>query len=272
MTSETHPFTVATSRASPVKAAKATRVAVIPARGGSKRLPGKNIKEFLGRPAIAYPIAAARRSRLFDRIVVSTDCSAIASTALAVGAEVPFKRPAELARDQCGTLEVFQHALQYLDEQQDEPIAFACCIYPTAVLVTESHLLRSFEALAASPGYQYCFSVCEFHHPVQRRLRIDGDGSVSAVHPEHSSARSQDFEPHYYDAGQFYWGAGTAIRAAVPVFSAKSLPYVLDAHEFVDINTGKDWKLAEAIALGLGSTEKEAVSNGGELPSAIAAG
>jgi pseudaminic acid cytidylyltransferase len=254
-TDETHRCTVG-SHSSSAKA-RAKRVAVIPARGGSKRLPGKNIRDFLGKPAIAYPIAAARQSRLFDRIVVSTDCSAIASTALALGAEVPFKRPGELARDQSGTLEVFQHALQYVDAQQDEPIAFACCIYPTAVLVTVNHLMRSFEALVASPGYEYCLTVCEFHHPVQRRLRIDNEGSVSAVHPEHSSARSQDFEPNYYDAGQFYWGAGMAIRAAVPPFTAKSLPYVLEPHEFVDINTDADWKLAEAIALGASAREKE---------------
>jgi pseudaminic acid cytidylyltransferase len=234
-----------------------TRVAIIPARGGSRRLPGKNICNFLGRPAIAYPIAAARRSQLFDRIIVSTDCSAIASAALALGAEVPFIRPAELAGDQCGTLEVLQHALRFLDAQQDEPISFACCIYPTAVLVSTRHLLQSFSAFAASPVYQYCFTVSEFHHPIQRRLRIDDDGSVSAVHPEYSSARSQDFEPHYYDAGQFYWGAGKAIREAVPVFIAKSLPYVLQRYEFVDINTSADWKLAETIALGSGAAEEE---------------
>ena len=223
---------------------------MIPARGGSKRLPGKNYRNFLGKPIIAYPIEAARRSQLFDRIVVSTDSSVIASTALSLGAEVPFLRPTELASDNCGTLEVFRHALQFLDAELDEPIAFASCIYPTAVLATETHLVRAFQALSASSDFQYCFTVAEYHHPIQRSLRIAEDGSVAPVRPEYSVTRSQDLKPHYFDAGQFYWGTGDAIRTGVPIFAGKSLPYVLGSHEFVDINTAADWKLAEAIARG----------------------
>jgi pseudaminic acid cytidylyltransferase len=229
---------------------RANRIAVIPARGGSKRLPGKNKREFLGKPVMAYPIETARRSGLFDRIVVSTDCAEIASTALSLGAEVPFRRPAHLASDHCGTLAVIRHALQYLEAEQDLPITFACCIYPTAVLVTEIHLVRTFQALSAAADCQYCFTVSEYHHPIQRALRIADDGSVAAVHPEHSLTRSQDLTPHYFDAGQFYWGTGAAIRAGVPIFGGKSLPYLLSAHEFVDINTAADWELAEAIARG----------------------
>jgi pseudaminic acid cytidylyltransferase len=246
----------------------ASRVAVIPARGGSKRLPGKNSRDFFGKPVIAYPIEAARRSHLFDRIVVSTDCSVIASTALSLGAEVPFRRPAELASDHCGTLEVFRHALQFLDAEQDEPIAFACCIYPTAVLATETHLVRAFQALSTSPEYQYCITVAEYHHPIQRSLRIADDGSVAPVRPEYSLTRSQDLKPHYFDAGQFYWGTGAAIRTGVPIFAGKSLPYILGSHEFVDINTSADWKLAEAIARGLIATDSQETRRCGDLTTA----
>ena len=256
MTDDTHEAFGAEHRAS-LNRPPAARVAVIPARGGSKRLPGKNTRAFFGKPAIAYPIAAARRSRLFDRIVVSTDCAEIASTALALGAEVPFKRPAELAEDYCGTLEVFRHALQFLDAEQGVPIAFACCIYPTAVLVTGSHLTQAFQGLLASPMHDYCFTVCEYPHHIERALRIDDAGSIAAVHPEYSLTRSQDLKPHYCDAGQFYWGTAAAVHAGVPFFAGRSLPYVLHRHEFVDINTPGDWKLAEAIARGFNATDDE---------------
>lgn len=260
MTGETHRlFDAGLHRSRDPSAA--ARVAVIPARGGSKRLPRKNIREFLGKPAIAYPIAAARRSRLFDRIVVSTDCPAVASIALAFGAEVPFQRPSELAGDYCGTQEVFRHALTFLDAEQSVPITFACCIYPTAVLVKESHLVQAFEALAASPQNDYCFTVSEYYDRIERALRIDHDGMVAAIHPEHSSTRSQDLQPHYYDAGQFYWGTAAAIRGAVPLFTGRSLPFILHPYEFVDINTPGDWKLAEAIARGLDETIDESQSD-----------
>ena len=228
---------------------------MIPARGGSKRIPGKNTRRFLGKPAIAYAIAAARRSQLFDRVVVSTDSSHIAATALAFGAEVPFSRPAELAGDLCGTLEVFRHALQYLDLQQNVPFAFACCIYPTAVLLTEEHLIRAFDRLSASPRHNYCFSVCEYRHPIERALRIGNDGTVAPIHQDHSLTRSQDLKPHYFDAGQFYWGTAGAVRAGVPIFTGGSLPYILNSNEFVDINTPADWQLAEAMARSLGVIE-----------------
>jgi len=230
------------------------RVAVIPARGGSKRLPGKNIRRFLGTPAICYPIAAARRSGLFDRIVVSTDCPRIADVALSAGADVPFVRPAELAGDHCGTLPVFQHALTAIESGLSGEILFACCIYPTAVLLTEHHLVEAFHQLSQSTHHAYCFSVCEYSHPIQRALRIDRSGQVEVVSPQHSESRTQDLPPHYYDAGQFYWARRAAVRVGTPIFSSASLPYVVRSSDLVDINSPDDWTRAEAIATSLSIT------------------
>ena len=223
-------------------------VAVIPARGGSKRVPGKNIRNFLGKPAISYPIAAARNSRLFNRIVVSTDCPKIAAVATSLGADVPFLRPAELAGDYCGTFPVFRHALDALESETSSEIAFACCIYPTAVLLTEHHLMEAFHRLARSREHAYCFSVCQYNHPIQRALRVDPLGQVAPVSPEHSDNRTQDLEPHYFDVGQFYWARRAAVRAGIPIFSSASLPYTLRWSEFVDIDDPEDWARAEAIA------------------------
>jgi pseudaminic acid cytidylyltransferase len=238
-------------------------VAVIPARGGSKRLPGKNIRNFLGRPVISYAIAAARRSELFSRIVVSTDCPRIAEVAVSLGADVPFMRPAELADDHCGTFPVLQHALATIESKQFGEIAFACCIYPTAVLLTERHLVDAFRQLTGSPEHAYCFSVCEYSHPIQRALRIDRSGQIEVVSPQHSSSRTQDLLPHYYDAGQFYWARRSAVRAGTPVFSSASLPYLLRWSDVVDIDGPEDWTRAEAIARALRVTSRYSPSNEG---------
>jgi len=232
-------------------ASRGARVAVIPARGGSKRIPGKNIRSFLGKPAIAYPIAAAWRSKLFDRVVVSTDSPRIAEIALAHGAEVPFLRPAELADDYCGTLPVLQHALATLDLAATTSVDFVCCIYPTAVLLAENHLVEAFRKLSASPSMAYCFSVCSYPHPTQRALRVTESGVAVAVSPEHAAKRTQDLPPQYHDAGQFYWGTSEAVRQGIPFFSGPSLPYVLRRTEFVDIDDADDWAYAEALAQAL---------------------
>jgi N-acylneuraminate cytidylyltransferase len=231
-------------------------VAVIPARGGSKRIPGKNIRDFLGKPAISYPIAAARNSQLFSRVIVSTDSPKIAEIAISLGAEVPFLRPARLADDHCGTLPVFQHALDALESCQDNKIDYACCIYPTAVLLAERHLIDSFHRLTASPEHSYCFTVCKYTHPIQRALRIDHSGQLAPVTPEHTERRTQDLEPRYFDVGQFYWARRAAVSAGIPLFSSASLPYMLRWSEFVDVDNAEDWARAEAIAAALPPTRK----------------
>jgi len=201
-----------------VQGKNALCIAVIPARGGSKRIPGKNVRDFLGKPAIAYPIAAARHSRLFNRIIVSTDSPRIAEIATSFGADVPFLRPAELADDHCGTFPVLQHALDALESCPGTTIAYACCIYPTAVLLTERHLIDAFHQLANSPEHSYCFSVCKYSHPIQRALRIDQLGRLTPLAAAHSESRTQDLEPYYFDVGQFYWARRAAVRDGIPVF------------------------------------------------------
>ena len=201
---------------------------MIPARGGSKRIPGKNTRHFLGKPAIAYAIAAARRSQLFDRVVVSTDSSHIAATALAFGAEVPFSRPAGTRRrPYCGTLEVFRHALQYLDLQQNVPFAFACCIYPTAVLVDRGTLAsgRSIGA-SASPRHNYCFSVCEFRHPIERALRsATTERSLRSI--KIISSRLRRILSHTILMPAILLGNGNLGTRDLPIFTGESLPYIL---------------------------------------------
>ena len=229
-------------------------VAVIPARGGSKRIPGKNIRDFLGKPAISYPIAAARRSHLFNRIIVSTDCPKVAEVATSFGADVPFLRPAELADDHCGTFPVFQHALDAVESSSNGKILYACCIYPTAVLLTARHLIEAFHRLAGSPEHSYCFSVCKYSHPIQRALRIDHSGQLAPGDPGHTECRTQDLEPRYFDVGQFYWAKRAAVRTGIPMFSSASLPYILRWSEFVDVDDADDWARAEAIATALRST------------------
>ncbi len=220
------------------------RIAVIPARGGSKRIPRKNILPFAGRPMIAHSITTAADSGCFDRVVVSTDDAEIAKVAAAAGAEVPFVRPPELADDYAGTVEVMQHAVSELAAVG--PVTHVCCIYATAPFLTTDALRKGYEALLSS-GLSYAFSVARFASPVQRALRIRPDGALEPIWPENALARSQDLEPAYHDAGQFYWGTAAAWLAAEPIHSARSVPVVLPSHRVQDIDTPEDWVRAEYL-------------------------
>ncbi len=219
------------------------RVAILPARGGSKRIPRKNIRPFEGRPMLAWPIAAARESGLFDRIVVSTDDAEIAAVARAHGAETPFLRPADLADDHATTLAVMQHALTELGGEID----LACCLYPTAPLLRPQDLVRGFEILADRPDKAYALGVTSFPFPVQRAVRIGADGALEALYPQYRDTRSQDLEPAWHDAGQFCWGRAQAWRAGVAVFSGATLPVLLARHRVQDIDTPEDWSRAERL-------------------------
>ena len=224
------------------------RIAVIPARGGSKRIPRKNIRPFHGRPMLAWPIAAATASGLFDRIVVSTDDPEIAEIARACGAQTPFLRPAELADDHGGVAPVVRHAIQALGSTPG-PAAmdFVCLIYPTAATLGPAPLREGFEALAARPDKAYALSVASFPAPVQRGLRITAEGALEALHPEHRLTRSQDLEPAYHDAGQFCWGRTEAWLSGTPIFSDASLPVVLPRWLVQDVDTEEDWRRAELM-------------------------
>lgn len=221
------------------------KVAVIPARGGSKRIPRKNIKDFLGRPMLAYPIEAALRSGLFDRVIVSTDDDEIADVALRYGAEVPFRRPVSLSDDHTGTNAVVKHALAWLIKQGQIP-EYACCIYATAPFLTPESLQAGWRQLIKS-GKSFAFSVATFAFPVQRALRLASDGAIEAMYPENIFRRSQDLEEAYHDAGQFYWGRAQAFMDDVVTFSSASVPVILPRYLVQDIDTLEDWRRAEAM-------------------------
>ena len=219
-------------------------VAIIPARGGSKRIPRKNIKLFHGQPMLAYSIRAAQNSGLFDRIVVSTDDEEIAAMARQLGAETPFVRPAELADDFSTTVDVIRHSVQAL-QQQGEPVDYACCIYATAPFVQPQYLQQGLQQLQAHPDKAYAFSVTTFPFPIQRAIRINAAGEIEAMHPEHRNTRSQDLEEAYHDAGQFYWARAQAWIERAVVFSSQSLAVILPRYLVQDIDTQEDWLRAE---------------------------
>lgn len=220
-------------------------IAIIPARGGSKRIPRKNICIFAGKPIIAYSIKAARQSGLFDRIVVSTDDAEIARVASEWGAEIPFLRPAALADDFSGTNAVVKHAIRWLNDRGDS-IDYACCIYPTAPFLQTCYLREGYDKLVAS-GKSFVFSVTTFRFSIQRAIRINVEGAIEALYPEHIFTRSQDLETAYHDAGQFYWGRADAFLDDVVIYSPASLPVVLPGYLVQDIDTLDDWRRAELM-------------------------
>lgn len=221
------------------------RAAIIPARGGSKRIPRKNIRSFAGMPMIAWSLRAARDSGCFDRIIVSTDDSEIAQVAIAHGGEVPFVRPPELSDDHCGTIPVIAHAAQWLAEQGERP-AEVCCIYATAPFVEAGDLRRGLDVLRSSEA-DYAFAVTSFPFPIQRAVRITPEHRLTMFQPEHAQTRSQDLEEAWHDAGQFYWGRTDAWIAGVPLFAEGSAPVVLPRHRVQDIDTQEDWDRAEVM-------------------------
>lgn len=219
------------------------RVAIIPARGGSKRIPRKNIRLFAGRPIIAYSIAAARASGLFDEVIVSTDDDEIAEIAQQHGAAVPFRRPPDLADDHATTVVVIRHALEWF-AGNGRDIDLACCIYATAPFLRAADLGDGLAKLLDS-GRSFAFSVTAFEFPIQRALRLRPDGALDAFAPEHANTRSQDLEPAYHDAGQFYWGRAAAFREGRVLFSPESVPVILPRYLVHDIDTEEDWVRAE---------------------------
>ena len=218
---------------------------VIPARGGSKRIPRKNIKHFLGKPIIAYSIQAALDSGCFDKVIVSTDDEEIASIALEYGAETPFIRPEELSNDYAGTLPVVKHAIEWFEDHSTRP-GRVCCLYATAPFVKAELLKQSYLHWQQSKS-DYCLSVTSFAFPIQRALKITRDSRIEMFQPEHFNTRSQDLDEAYHDAGQFYWGTTEAWKAEVAVFSSAASPYLLPRHFVQDIDTQEDWVRAELM-------------------------
>lgn len=221
------------------------KLAVIPARGGSKRIPRKNIRPFCGRPIIAWSIEAALRAGCFDRVIVSTDDAEIAAVAAQRGAEVPFMRPAELSDDYSGTIPVIAHAIDWHRQRGMDP-EYACCIYATAPFVRAEDLRRGLDILLEKNG-DYAFAVTRYPFPIQRAVRITAGGRVEMFQPEHFATRSQDLEEAWHDAGQFYWGRAAAWLAGKPVFSSDSFPVILPPERVQDIDTLEDWRRAEIL-------------------------
>ncbi|WPN76285.1 pseudaminic acid cytidylyltransferase [Pseudomonas germanica] len=219
-----------------------SNVAIIPARGGSKRIPRKNLLPFDGVPMIVRSIRTAVDSGLFDQVVVSTDDADIADVARAHGAQVPFLRPVDLADDFTGTAAVIVHALQQLPA-----FDYACCVYATAPLLQVRYLRQGIELLEQRSDKSFAFSVCSFGFPVQRALTLDGQGGLSALYPEFRNTRSQDLPEAFQDAGQFYWGRTEAWLRGEVLYSPASLPVILPRHLVQDIDTLEDWKRAEYL-------------------------
>lgn len=220
-------------------------VAIIPARGGSKRIPRKNIKEFCGKPMIAWSIEAALQSGCCKQVIVSTDDAEIAAIARQYGAEVPFVRPVELSDDHTGTIPVIAHAIRWLSSQ-GVAVEQVCCLYATAPFVTPQDIRRGLDALSAGNS-DYAFSVTSYPFPIQRAIRITATGRVEMFQPEYFNTRSQDLEEAYHDAGQFYWGRATAWLAGRPIFSSDAVPVILPRHQVQDIDTQEDWLRAELM-------------------------
>jgi pseudaminic acid cytidylyltransferase len=221
------------------------RLAIIPARGGSKRIPRKNIKSFAGKPMIAYAIEAAKASKSVDRVIVSTDDPEIAAIAREIGAETPFDRPAELADDHTPTVPVIAHAIQACMTLGWD-LEHACCIYPGVPLIDPVDIGAAFDLLEASGGDGYAFPIAPFPSAVQRALRRDATGAVAPINPEHVSTRTQDLEPAYFDAGQFYWGTVAAWLQGLPIHS-NGHTIILPEWRVVDIDTPDDWDRAEML-------------------------
>ncbi|QDG37686.1 pseudaminic acid cytidylyltransferase [Alteromonas mediterranea] len=221
-------------------------LAIIPARGGSKRIPQKNIRLFEGKPLIAYSIEVASQSNCFDKIIVSTDSEEIADVAREYGADVPFIRPAALADDFTGTTAVTRHAIRAMQELGFD-YEYSCCIYATAPFLQERFLQQGLKALVDNKSKAFAFSATSFAFPIQRAISISEQG-VEVMFPEHIKKRSQDLVEAYHDAGQFYWGRSEEyLKGNKSMFSHHSYPVILPRYLVQDIDTIEDWQRAELM-------------------------
>lgn len=229
-------------------------IAVIPARGGSKRIPRKNIREFCGKPMIAYAIDAAKDSGLFEHVVVSTDDEEIARMANFYGAETPFIRPLELADDFTPTVPVVSHAVNVC-QSLGWRVNHVCCIYPCVPLLKVEDIFGAYQTLVQSQ-VNYCFPITKFPSIIQRALKRLNDGMIEPFYPEFVRARTQDLEPAFYDAGQFYWGKSEAWNCSLNIHSwAKG--YEIPNSQVVDIDTEEDWNRAEFLFLTMKTREEK---------------
>jgi pseudaminic acid cytidylyltransferase len=221
------------------------RIAIIPARGGSKRIPKKNIKLFAGLPILAWSIRAAIESQCFDKIIVSTDDLEIQKIANMYGADTPFLRPANLSGDHIGTIPVIAHAIDWFIKNSCE-VSEACCIYATAPFLRGEDIIRGLQTLEGD-SLDYAFSVTKFASPIQRAIRVTKNHRIEMFYPENFSIRTQDLNEAWHDAGQFYWGKTQAWLEHRPIFNKKSAPVFMPRNRVQDIDTEEDWVYAEAM-------------------------
>ena len=217
-------------------------IAIITARGGSKRIPRKNIKEFLGKPIIAYTIEAALASNMFDQVMVSTDDDEIAEIAKKYGAQVPFMRSEKTSNDFATTADVLN---EVIDEYKKlgESFEYMCCLYPTAPFVTPEAIGQAMKILEDN-GADTVLPVVKFSFPPQRGV-VMKDGYLTPKYPECMPMRSQDLEPMYHDAGQFYCMKVSSFLEQGKVVMDKTMPYMQDDMNVQDIDTLEDWAIAE---------------------------
>ena len=219
---------------------------VIPARGGSKRIPRKNIKNFCGTAMITRSIQTAQKSHLFDKIIVSTDDTEIAEIAKLSGAEVPFIRPENLSNDYAGTTEVIAHAIETVQELDNTHYEYICCLYATAPFVTPN-MLQEAGKLIYTKDYDFTIPVTTFPFPIQRAVYLADNGTLEAFYPDNMIKRSQDLEEAYHDAGQFYFGKYDAWMSTKNIWSQKIAPVFLPRYLVQDIDTPEDWIQAELM-------------------------
>ena len=217
-------------------------VAIIPARGGSRRIPRKNIRNFCGKPMIAWPIEAAKASGLFDHIIVSTDDAEIAEVAKELGAEVPFIRPPELSDDHASTDSVVLHAMQE-SQRIYGSLRQGCCVYPTSPFLTTGDLNRGLSILLAHKATS-AFPVVKYDFPIEQALLLNGTRPC-AKWPDKLMERSQDLPDHYHDAGMFYWFDVEKFLTESRLFCVDSVAFVISSDRCQDINTVEDWARAE---------------------------
>jgi pseudaminic acid cytidylyltransferase len=217
-------------------------VAIIPARGGSKRIPRKNIRNFLGKPIIQYSIDAALQSELFATVMVSTDDEEIAEVARKCGASVPFMRSARNSDDHATTVDVLEEVVAQL-EGSGKIFQDACCIYATAAFVTAEHLRQGYKKMKDA-NFDSVFPVVPFSYPIWRGLELV-NGKLQMVWREYEKARSQDLKKVYHDAGQWYWFTVNALKTQQTIFTKNSGPFELDDLQVQDIDNLVDWQIAE---------------------------
>ncbi len=220
-----------------------SNLAIIPARGGSKRIPKKNIKYFLGQPIIAYSIIAAKESRLFDEVMVSTDDKEIAGVAKRIGAEVPFFRSMDNSNDFSTLADVLLEVL-HVYSQHGKSFEKICCILPTAPLITSENIKLAYSVLSEKKVDSVC-PVVEFSYPIYRALEINDENNLNMIWPEHRKTRSQDLKPAYHDSGSFYWVRTKALLREENLICQNSSMIILPETEVQDIDNEVDWKLAE---------------------------